>query len=284
LVKWLSWWLDGGVHWRDQPGPQHKGYCRANRLLFMDYREVFYWFGVVDIGLATAIGVLEGIKLGPHQCGATLMILVVLMFLFLVVICWKRPYNSPFGSIFNIFTAFLQLLGACFVAAWMFSGVRDYREYGEDTTVVSLYLLLLKTVFDILPKLKQIGKFVISAIRGKRSKAASKKSRRNADTGLLSQQLLAAVRDDAEELAGRDHAELATREMQQRGQLNEADAELPEMESSEATSPDWTDQEEPEEDELFFEIWCNQSYLLVLHWRHEWWVGHPGQLRIPLLW
>jgi hypothetical protein len=88
----------------------------------------------------------------------------------------------------------------------------------------------LKTVFDILPKVKQIGKFVISTIRGKRSKAASRKSRRNADTGLLSQQLLAAVRDEADELAGGDHADLATREMQQRGQLTEADAELPELE------------------------------------------------------
>jgi hypothetical protein len=180
------------------------------------------------------------------------------MFLFLVVICWKRPYNSPFGSIFNIFTAFLQLLGACFVAAWMFSGVPDYRKYGEDTTVVSLYLLLLKTVFDILPKVKQIGKFVISTIRGKRSKAASKKSRRNADTGLLSQQLLAAVRDEADELAGGDHADLATREMQQRGQLlTEADAELPEFDNEDNdTSAGWSDLEADEENEedLFIEM------------------------------
>jgi hypothetical protein len=57
VLAWASYFLNGGVG-TDPEG--NKGYCRRNRLLFMDFDATFYWFRAL-------YGTLDGIKLGIDQ-------------------------------------------------------------------------------------------------------------------------------------------------------------------------------------------------------------------------
>jgi hypothetical protein len=144
-------------------------FCRANRILFKDYTEQCYWFGVVEIGVAQLSGLLMGIKLGYGQCVVTLFILIAVLAVFLIFVFWRRPYNSPFASVFAILTTFLQLVGACFLAGWMFSGKDSYRSSAEVASLISLYLLVGKTVLVAIPASRRVVVFLVTWVRRQRT-------------------------------------------------------------------------------------------------------------------
>jgi hypothetical protein len=214
----VEFFLEAGVIWKDQDG--HTGYCRANRLLFMDYTQECYWFGVVEIGFAQVTGVLMGIKLGPNQCLGTLLTLIVLLAAFLVFVFWKRPYNSAFGSWFSVVNTFLQLLGACFLAGWMFSGTPSYLDLAEGASLLSLYLLIGKGVLDLVPLIHRI----VSSVRDWMNKPHPTKATHED----LAHKLLEAVQDDTH-LQLKDHTQVATSESANA----QVDLQLPEQEEEE---------------------------------------------------
>jgi hypothetical protein len=183
----------------------------------MDFTEKYYWFGVVDIGLAQLTGIVEGLKLGPAQCTGTLFGLIFMLAAFLIFIFWRRPYNSPFASVFSVITTFLQVVGACFLAAWMYGGSASYQELAEQTTLISLYLLVGKAVLDIIPKARRIVEFFLGL--AKKRRATPKNN--NMD---LSERLLEVVQQD-EELQLKDHSHVVTAEVANA----HIDAELPEQ-------------------------------------------------------
>lgn len=87
----MSYFIDGGVHWKDNDPENNKGYCRRNRLLFMDFNGVFYWFLSIELLICVLCGTLEGIKVGNEQCvsvviGLLVALLVTLLAYFVVVV------------------------------------------------------------------------------------------------------------------------------------------------------------------------------------------------------
>jgi hypothetical protein len=103
----------------------------------------------------------------------------------------------------------------------MLSGKDSYRSSAEVASLISLYLLVGKTVLDAIPVSRRVVVFLVTWVRQHR---AAKKT--HAD---LSERLLEAAQDDPHQLELNDHAQLAVDQSHA-----SIDLELPEEE-------DWDD-------------------------------------------
>jgi hypothetical protein len=156
IVDSILFFIDGDISWKDSNNCR-PGYCRASRLLFMDYTPPVYWFMAVELGVALLMGVLGGIKVG--SCDTTAIVTVVVLILFLVTILALHPYNTAFGACFNILVTLLQVLGAAFAVIALSRGGTDlivYRERSELMCICGFYLLVGKAVLDLLPKFRDL--------------------------------------------------------------------------------------------------------------------------------
>jgi hypothetical protein len=166
IVQSILFFIDGDVSWKDSKNCR-SGYCRASRLLFMDYTPSAYWFMSVELGVAFLMGILGGIKFGT--CDTVAIAILVVLVLFLVVILVLQPYNTAFGTYFNILVTILQVLGAAFAVIVLSRGGADqmvYQERSELMSIVELYLMVGKAVLDLLPKFRDL--IVYLYLRGTR--------------------------------------------------------------------------------------------------------------------
>jgi hypothetical protein len=233
VVDYVGYFVDGDVKWKDADPQRKKGYCRANRLLFMDYNGSNYWFMSVEVGVAALMGLLEGVKLGLGTCNAVVIVIIVVLIVFLLIIVARRPYNSPFGSYFNILVTAVQVAGATFAAIALFGGGSAYQSRCELMTLVGVYLLIAKAVMDLLPKLKRLALLLYRKCCLRQKDPAL----HNTD---LTQRLLETIHQEGqlEKEVLADHGATAVVDVG----AAEADALLPEMEEDEterAWSYDW---------------------------------------------
>jgi hypothetical protein len=121
-------------------------------------------------------------------------------------------------------TVFLQLLGACFLAGWMFAATDAYKDLGETTSLISLYLLVVKTILDAIPATHGTLLALASWLRRQGTTPRS-----HAD---LSERLLEAAQGDSHPLELNDHAQITVDQFHAH-----LDLELPEDEEND----DWDD-------------------------------------------
>ena len=227
----IGYFIDGGVAWKDHPG--HKGYCRRNRLLFMDFTGKWYWFMTAEIAMAAFIGILDGVKLGYGQCNAVVIALIIALFIFLVAIIALRPYNAPFLLFFSICVTILQLFGAICMAVAMFSGDDSWQEMAEMTSVIGIYIILGRAIFDITPKIKQFISMIIKSFCRKKKGPTSG----HVD---LTERLLEVVHQDGDDdIKVEDHDAAAEQERVNANNSFAIEEELPEVDTSEWPEYDW---------------------------------------------
>ena len=224
---WAAYFIDGGVKWKDHEG--HKGYCRRNRLLFMDCTGKWYWFTSAELGIAGLCGLLDGIKLGLHQCNGIVIALIVLLGILFLGIVVLRPYNAPFLLLFSIGVTGIQLLAAVSMGVSMFGGGEAWQEFAETLTLVGIYVIIGRAIFDIVPKVKQMIMQII--------KKLCRKEKVNSTHADLTERLLevVAVEGVENELAAVDHDALVEEEMMKRPD----DDELPEIEVDYSQWPEY---------------------------------------------
>ena len=162
LVAWLGFFIDGGVKWKDEPG--NKGYCRRHRIIFMDYTGKWYWFITAEVGLAALIGILDGAKLGVGKCHGIIVALIIFLLIFFVAIVALRPYNAPFLLLFSIGVTGVQLWGAVCMAIALFGEDDSWQATAETSSVIGIYLVLGRAIFDIAPKVKQFISMLIKLL------------------------------------------------------------------------------------------------------------------------
>ena len=189
LLAWLGYFVDGNVSWKDSDPENNKGYCRRNRLLFMDFIGEWYWFLAVELLVCALCGTLDGIKLGVSQCNGIIVALIVILLGYLAFIAKTKPYNAPFLMLFSLALTVIQLVAAIFMAVSMFGGGDSWQERAEVLTVIAFYTIIFRAFFDIAPKVKQMINQVIKSLCGKKKQKKSN----NLD---LTEQLLVAVRQD----------------------------------------------------------------------------------------
>jgi hypothetical protein len=156
VVKSIFFFIDGDIKWKDSEDCR-PGYCRASRILFMDYTPSAYWFMSVELGVAFLMGILGGIKVGT--CDTVAVALLVVLVLFLATILVLQPYNTVFGVYFNILVTVLQVFGASFAVIALSRDGADliiYQQRSELMSFYGLYLLVGKAVLDLLPKLRDV--------------------------------------------------------------------------------------------------------------------------------
>ena len=187
LCAWLGYFVDGGVKWKDKTEAD-KGYCRRNRLLFMDFTGDWYWFLTVELFVCVLCGTLDGVKLGIHQCNGIVITLIIILLAYFIFIMKTRPYNAPFLLIFSIILTGIQLAAAVFMGISMFGGGETWQDWAEFLTLIAFYIIIGRAFFDIAPKLKQM---IVQA-----AKKCMKKKPKKSNNLDLTTQLLEAIQDD----------------------------------------------------------------------------------------
>ena len=240
LVGWFGYFIDGGIKWKDHEG--NKGYCRRNRLIFMDCTGKWHWFTCAEMIMAGVCGILDGIKLGLHQCNGIVIALICILLIFFLMVILLRPYNAPFLLLFSIAVTAIQLAAAiCMGVTMLGDGDDSWQEAAELLTLVGIYIIIGRAIFDIIPKFKQL---VVGGIKQYCHKKAEKEQGTHAD---LTQRLLevVAVQGVEEDLHCIDHDAAAAAERAKADA--EADDELPEIEFDDVDPNAWPEYDFDEE-------------------------------------
>ena len=233
----LGYFIDGGVRWKNAPGAQ--GYCRRNRIMFMDYTGRWYWFVTVELGMAALIGILDGIKLGAGQCKGIIIALLILLAIFFVAVVGLRPYNAPFLLLFSILVTGLQLWGAIAMTVAMYGDDESWQSTAENMSIVGVYLVIFRAFFDIAPKAKQLITAIIRSI--------CKPKRKANDHQDLTERLLEVVHDQGVDgIDVGDHQAAAERELEFMARNSDCDL-LPEWEEEEEDATAWPEYEMAED-------------------------------------
>jgi hypothetical protein len=240
-VEYLDYLLSGGVTWKDADPERSKGYCRANRLLFMDYRPSSYWFMTVELGVAAIMGLLQGVRMGLGQCTPIGFTIVSVLVLFLLAIVLRCPYSSLFEAYFNIAVTALQVIGATFAVMALLVGGTIYQERCEQVTVVGLYMLIGKAIVDLIPQVKRCLTLVYNQICAAFSRAIS--SHVPAERWDLAERLMetiqeAHIENDLSNLFAPDHGQAEAHDPS-------ADELLPELELEDDREELWLSDEVP---------------------------------------
>jgi hypothetical protein len=170
IRDYYAFFVDGGIHWWDKDPVNMKGYCRGNRLLFMDFHEKNYWFLVVEAGVAVLCAILDGVKLGPGKCNPVVIVICVVLFCFLVTVLTLRPYTAPFLSLFSILTAGIQFAAALFMAFALFDLGNNFQSRAETLAFVGMYLIVARALFDVVPKLIRLALLLHRSLFGKKKR------------------------------------------------------------------------------------------------------------------
>ncbi len=163
---WLKYFIESDSKWQDK-SKENPGYCRANRLLFMDYTEDNYWFIGVEVGVAALMGILGGIKLGPDRCAPVAVCITLSLVAFLLLLLVRRPYCNLLDTYFNILVTVIQVGGALYTTAGLLGPDRDRlynREQAELMTTIGLYLLTSKLIFDLFAVVKNHAPKLMSSL------------------------------------------------------------------------------------------------------------------------
>lgn len=191
----------GNSKWQNNEEGERTNTCQRYRLYFQDYDDKRFHFMIPEMWMCIACGVLDGTKTGIGNCGGVLVALLVVFGLFLAAVVALRPYTAPFLLLFAVTLTVVQTVGACFVAVFMFSDKHDaaMMDYAETTTVICMYMLILRSIFDLYPIVKKVYFLVAPGRKYKKTQQQTRGSHFDMSEKLLTLvDELDAVHDDHE--------------------------------------------------------------------------------------
>ena len=163
-------WTSPEGEWYDNMGDDDE--LRRFGYLFEDYRADRWWYGVIEVGMCVAGGLLDASH--PTQfvtCSALVSTTAGVYIVYFLSIVLLRPFRIKINFVISAAIAGLQAAGALFMIPATFKSSKDWATTSSSFVLASLYVSVLRTVYDIVCIISIVVTQLIIAGKKKRLEA-----------------------------------------------------------------------------------------------------------------